>query len=151
MALLNYTTKIPAKKSISEIHRILVSAGASAIMVEYDSDKNATSIAFKSATEFGVVSFTLPCNLPAAQRVLNKQVDKHEIPRRYYNDAEQARRIAWRIIKDWLEAQLALITIGMAKIEQIFLPYAQTGDGSTIYESALSGRFKQLQLTDVPN
>ncbi len=46
---------------------------------------------------------------------------------------EQAARVAWRIIKDWVEAQIAIIDAGMATVTQVFLPYAQTPEG-TVYE-----------------
>lgn len=47
---------------------------------------------------------------------------------------EQAERVAWRILKDWVEAQMALLDIQMVRFEEIFLPYIETGNGQTIYE-----------------
>ena len=46
---------------------------------------------------------------------------------------EQAERVAWRILKDWVEAQMALIDIEMARFEEVFLPYIQTNNGQTVY------------------
>lgn len=57
-------------------------------------------------------------------------------------------KYGWRIIKDWLQAQLAIITIGMAKIEQVFLPYAQMKNGVTFYDTLRSSKFQALALTD---
>jgi hypothetical protein len=36
----------------------------------------------------------------------------------------QAVRTAWRIIREWVQSQLALVEVNMATISQIFLPYA---------------------------
>lgn len=47
---------------------------------------------------------------------------------------EQAERVAWRILKDWVEAQMALLDIQMVRFEEIFLPYIETENGQTIYE-----------------
>ena len=47
---------------------------------------------------------------------------------------EQAERVAWRILKDWIEAQMALLDIEMVRFEEIFLPYIETQNGQTIYE-----------------
>jgi hypothetical protein len=58
------------------------------------------------------------------------------IPRHLYNNKQQAERIAWRIAKDWLEAQLALETIGGAKLEQIMMPFA-VQDGKSFYAHML--------------
>lgn len=59
---------------------------------------------------------------------------------------EQASRVAWRVIKDWLEAQLAMIKAEMVTIDQVFLPYAQNEAGVTLYESLEAGQFKGLAL-----
>jgi hypothetical protein len=46
----------------------------------------------------------------------------------------QAVRTAWRIVKDWTEAQLAIIETRMVTTEQVFLPYAVMRGGKTLYE-----------------
>ena len=46
----------------------------------------------------------------------------------------QAYRVAWRNILDWVQAQMALLEIGMAKIEEVFLPYMQDREGVTFFE-----------------
>ena len=46
---------------------------------------------------------------------------------------EQSERVAWRVIKDWLDAQLSLIYVGQAELEQVMLPYATDGK-TTLYE-----------------
>ena len=58
----------------------------------------------------------------------------------------EAARVAWRIIKDWLEAQLALVSAELADLEQVFLPYAQNGAGVTLYEALKAGQFNGLAL-----
>ena len=45
---------------------------------------------------------------------------------------EQATRVAWRIVKDWLAAQLAMIEAGLVDLEEVFLPYAQNQAGRTV-------------------
>ena len=47
---------------------------------------------------------------------------------------EQAQRVAWRIVKDWLEAQLAIIETEMVTLDQVMLPYMQGDNGQTVYE-----------------
>ena len=41
--------------------------------------------------------------------------------------------MAWRILKDWVEAQMALLDIEMVKFEEIFLPYIEV-QGQTVFE-----------------
>jgi hypothetical protein len=47
---------------------------------------------------------------------------------------DHARNVAWRVVKDWVEAQLAIIETRMVTTAQVFLPYAVTANGQTLYE-----------------
>lgn len=141
MPLLNYTTEVPASKSIAEICRMLQEGGASAIMLENNAAREIVAVSFMLDTTFGRIPFQLPANVPAVILALNKQIQdenrrggKRKIPRTLFNNKAQAERIAWRIAKDWLEAQLALSAIGSAKLEQIMLPFASTGNGQNFYQ-----------------
>lgn len=146
MPLLNYTTEIEAAKTIGEITGLLVGGKAQAIMTEFDGVGNATAVSFRIMGKFGLMSFRLPCNFLAAGKILNKQAHAGKIPRRYINDLTQARRVAWRIMRQWIEAQLALVELEMVPIEQIFLSYMQTDDGRTVYERLEEKRFGMLML-----
>ena len=53
---------------------------------------------------------------------------------RYTYGYDQAYRVAWRNILDWVQAQMALLEIGMAKMEEIFLPYMLDRKGRTFFE-----------------
>ncbi len=144
--LLNYTTQIAAEKTVGEIYMMLAHGKAQAIMTEYDGFGNVSAVSFKAYTPFGIMAFRLPANVKAAAGVLNKQVERRQIPRKYYNDVEQSRRVAWRIIRQWIEAQLALVELGMAKIEEVFLPYAQDATGRTVFEKLEAQKFNGLAL-----
>jgi hypothetical protein len=146
MPLLNYTTEVPASKSIAEITKFLQDGGASAIMLEYATDRTVAGVTFRMDTAFGPVPYTLPANVGSVIATINAQIKTESaaingrkkrtrlIPLRLYNDKAQAERIAWRIAKDWLEAQLALAQIGGAKLEQIMMPFARLTDGRSFYE-----------------
>jgi hypothetical protein len=59
---------------------------------------------------------------------------------------EQAKRIAWRQILRWSEAQVALIETEMVKTEEVFMPYIQLdSSGKTLFEKIQEGNFKQLK------
>lgn len=140
MPLLNYTTEIPAEKSVSQIQAKLAKAGAFQILQEYQRGTGELiGLSFRIQTEFGNLVFELPARIDAVEKILNK--GRHH---RYPVKREQATRVAWRILKDWVEAQLALIETGMVSVEQVFLPYAQTNTGETIYESIREKRFAGL-------
>lgn len=145
MPLLNYTTEVPSTRSIAEITRMLTEGGASAIMLENGADKEIVAVSFMLDTTFGRTAFSIPANVPAVVMALNAQIKaeterqrrssnyKRKISPSLFNNKAQAERIAWRIAKDWLEAQLAIHSIGSAKLEQIMLPFATSG-GKSFYQ-----------------
>jgi hypothetical protein len=139
MGILNYTTQISVEKTGAEISKLLSSAGASAIMTEYE-DAVLCAIAFRVQGPYGPLSFRLPANIGKIEMVLRR--DKN-VPARL-KTREQASKVAWRIIKDWLEAQLAIIKAEMVTVDQVFLPYSVTHTGETLYERISSNQFKAL-------
>ncbi len=44
----------------------------------------------------------------------------------------QSVRTAWRIVKDWVEAQMALVETKMVSTQEVFLPYTVMRDGKTL-------------------
>ncbi len=146
MALLNYTTEIAPDKTVGEIFGLLGAARARSILSDYDGAGNVIAISFRMATPHGELSFRLPCNFRAAGQILNNQVRDKKIPRRYLNDTAQARRVAWRILRQWLEAQLAIVEMQIVPVEQVFLPYAVTLSGETLFERMVASKFESLAL-----
>lgn len=144
--LLNYTTTISAEKTIAEIYGLLSQSKIQEIRSSYDGAGNVTAIAFTIKTSHGVIPFMLPINVKAAAAVLNRQAQNRQIPRKFLNDVAQARRVAWRILRQWLEAQLAIVSLDMAKVEEVFLPYAQNADGKTVFEVYEEARFAGMAL-----
>jgi len=127
----NYTTTVTAPKSIGEIQGMLVAHGATHILMDYK-DGEAVGLAFMVKTNYGEVPFSLPANIDRVQAVLNKQRVRTTVGR------ELASRVAWRILKDWVRAQMAILETEMVTIDQVFLPYMQVGkQGKTLYEFML--------------
>ena len=64
------------------------------------------------------------------------------MPRKLKTD-EQALRVSWRIIKDWVQSQMAIVESEIAELPEIFLPYVVMDDGDTLFNKFKSN---QLQL-----
>lgn len=128
MPIANYTTTVNVMKTIGEIQGILVGHGAKAIMINYSDNGEPENLSFIISTQFGEVPFRLPANIDRVLVVLNRQRVRQSISR------EQALRVGWRILKDWVRAQMAILETEMVTIEQIFLPYMETNNGQTLYQ-----------------
>lgn len=127
MPLLNYTTKVNVYTTLGEIQAVLVKHGAKKIMQDYDDDGRITALTFSIVTPAGVRGIRLPANVDAVHKVLVRQKVK--------SDREQAERVAWRIVKDWVEAQMAILESEMVQMDEIFLPYMVNNAGQTFFQA----------------
>ena len=142
MGLLNYTTKIDPDKTAQEIARCLSMHGASAVLTEYDPKNSYVSaISFQIKLNDQKLGFRLPCDWKPVYAIITK--DKkfrgwdEAKKRKWQSDWElQAVRTAWRIVKDWVEAQMALVETQMVTTAEVFLPYAVMRDGRTLAQHA---------------
>src|SRR5580765_2009771 len=131
----NYTTEVPVEKTIQEIQNMLVQNGARGIALEYDESGRVKDIFFKILLQNKELPFRLPAKPQLVYAAQHRDALPH-VEQRYKEQWEaQAERIAWRICKVWLEAQITLINLEQAKIEEIFLPYLVAGkNNETLYE-----------------
>jgi hypothetical protein len=131
MALKNYTTKVPANRSVQEIQEMLQKHGASGTLLEYEKGSGRiASIAFKIDFEGRPMGFRLPLKWREAALVMEQQGIK-----RAAFDEDYAYRVAWRILRDWVDVQMALVELDMARLEEIFLPYVVQQNGQTLFEN----------------
>jgi len=102
-------------------------------MTEYDKEEGFVSaLSFRIPIGERTVDFRLPCDWRPVLEIL----ENGKYPRNRQNK-EQAVRTSWRIVKDWVEAQMALVETQMVKTEQVFLPYAVGKNGKTLGEALL--------------
>jgi hypothetical protein len=92
-----------------------------------------------------ILSGEFPIRLPARVEQVKQKLYGN---RSEYTQAmeEQARRTAWANIRDWLDAQMALIETEQVKLEEIFLPYMTDRSGKTLFEYMQTNQFKLPQL-----
>ena len=138
MRIKNYTTSIPWAKTVYEIEQMLTSMGADAILKNYRGDGRVEALSF----QYNRHGYKLPANSEKCSAKLREIGEYKSRPRQWLDD--QAERVAWRVIKDWLEAQFALIQIGQAEVEQVMLPYMWNGRQS-LYEVLKKDDFKALE------
>lgn len=139
MAILNYTTTVDAFKTVSEIEYILVKHQAKSIMKNYEG-QTIVGLSFLIDTGMQQIPVRLPVKVDDCLKILQKE--KRDNPRKQIKATrDQAERVAWRILKDWVEAQMALLDIEMVRFEEIFLPYIETNNGQTVYERLEEQKF----------
>lgn len=130
MALKNYTTKVSALRSISEIQEMLQKHGAIGVLTEFEQGTGKIeAISFRIKIGDQNWFFKLPMQWREAQKAMKDEGNRRA------NDEDYCYRVAWRITRDWVDVQMALIDLRTAELQQIFLPYAVGKSGKSLYES----------------
>lgn len=147
--ILNYSTQVPPERTVGEITSLLVRKGAKSITSDFHEDGRVKAVSFIMLVGGLPTRFLLPVNVSGVARVMLRDKPhkpSHRISRGAYEKKteQQAEWVAWRILKDWVEAQMALIESGQAEAAQVFMPYATAQDGRTMYELFVENNVKQL-------
>ena len=137
-APVNYTTKISAAQTVAEMQALLAQHGARRISVDYDASGVPRSLDFVLGTPHSQRAFSLPASVDRMQRLLAAEDTAGRLKsgsKAERTSRAQAERVAWRVMKTWLEAQLALVAAEMIDIDQALLAFLQVdGTGRTLYE-----------------
>ena len=72
MPLLNYTTRVPAEKTVAEIMKTLVGGGARQIVTVYDDEGMLSGLRWSIESRHGPLSYALPCNIDAVFAILTE-------------------------------------------------------------------------------
>jgi hypothetical protein len=134
----NYTTSVPVQKTIAEIQQLLAENGASGIAQDYENGI-ITAVFFRIQLGDKQLAFRLPVKTQDVYTALFKGKGQEW----KYKDQRmaQASQVAWRICKTWLEAQITLVNLQQAKLEEVFLPYLLVGAKQTLFEKMQNNQF----------
>ena len=140
MPIKNYRTRVSVDKTVAEIHRLLVKAGALFVATEYDPEGEPAYVSFAVKLDGQPLYYRLPRNTDGVIRALRRQGAASAA------NQKNAAAISWRTLKDWCAAQVALIEAGQAEFAQVYLPYAVEDARSyvTAYDTFRQQRSKQL-------
>lgn len=128
----NSSTGIKAEQSCSMLEEYLVKMGCDQIHKQYgivDGQSTVMAMAFM----INKVPYKLPVD-PAATLSAMKSwggVARHLLTK------EQANRVAWRNLVDWVRSQAVFIKMGGASVDEVFMPYTAVG-GTTLYRHVLT-------------
>ncbi len=135
----NYTTEVPVDQTIAEIQHILAHNGARGIALAYDAAGTIKDLFFKIRLHERELPFRLPAKPEKVYAAVFAGMQYQERLRQ--ERMKKAEAIAWRICKTWLEAQITLINLEQAKLEEVFLPYLVLPSNKTLFETMERNQF----------
>lgn len=118
-AIKNYTTQISVERTIADIEKLLAKNGAKKILKDYD-ENGVSALSFMVEIDAKYIPIRIPVRVDRVVQMLNKEYSKGSIAKKFKDNVEQARRIMWRIILDWLDAQMTMIEVGQRSLIEVF-------------------------------
>lgn len=140
MALKNYRSS--GSNTFEKIQKVLAMHGANRIMYDYNPDGTLKAITFGLEINGRMMGFRLPAMVENVVQILYGGQDRYgntKVPTESQRD--QAYKTAWANIRDWIDAQMALIDTQQAKLEQVFLPYLIVKGEQTLFEQMEKSQF----------
>jgi hypothetical protein len=145
MALYMETTKISVESTVADIQRVLGRYRCRAIASKFTSDGELEAVIFSVDVNGQEIPFRLPARWEPLFELINKSRSPRNQEKKVEDDREQAKRVAWRQILRWVEAQLALVQTNMVRMEEVFMPYVQLRGGQTLFDHFQA---RQFQIED---
>lgn len=147
--LLMETTQITPERTAAEIQELLVEAGARQVVSEYNDKREITGIHFIMNVNNQHIPFQMPVRTDALFNHFKRRAAKGSYRNRNTDKIlEKAKRIAWRQLLRWIEAQLAFIDAGMAETAEVFMPYVQVAANETLYHRMVAQGLDRLALPE---
>ena len=143
MPIKNYTSSVPADKSILQIEKILIEMGSRNISKEYEGGK-VCAISFSIPYGDSVVPFKLPAKKEPIKNIFLKQYRRPSAAQ-ITQCEQQAERTAWKNVKEWVELQATMIKLEQVEFMEVFMPYVYSFEyKQTFFERLKETNFKQL-------
>lgn len=146
------TTEVPAERTAAEIIAVLVDSGATHVGTQYENGEiNGLKWAMKiNGRE---ITFSMPARVEPVYWIFRqrkgytKRADGFDKNGKPWDGPLylKARRVAWRQLLRWVQAQAAMIDCGMTEAAEVFFPYIQAPSGQTLFE-----HFKEKELKALP-
>lgn len=142
MSIKNYTTTVSAFKTIAEIEEFLAGNDCAFVQKQYE-NREPIGLSFTIFIKPDQpVNYRLPVNWKSTLKIFERDP---KITNSMCTK-EQASKTSWRIVKDWIVSQIALIQTGAVTMEQVFLPYMVVSkNGKTLFDAYLESGPKLLE------
>lgn len=141
---LNYTTSIDGERTALECVTMLMRFGAKNVALSVGEEKMPDGLDFVIVLPWGATrQYSMPINVAGTEKALARATRAGKIRSGYDNPA-QAHRTAWRVLKDWLEVNLALIEAGGVELERVMLPYMRVSPTQDVFGAWVEDEMKSL-------
>ena len=140
MNLKNYTTEVPASRSIEAIEKLLFEFGATNVMKTAEAGK-VRSISFIVDVDGHKLPFRLPGKVKEAFTWLRRKKPNSKDE----TILAQAERMVWKQLHEWVHLQLSQIELSQMERLEAFFPYLyDVQSEETYFERVKKGGLQNL-------
>lgn len=122
-----------SKNIFSDIQKILSAHQARKLMFEYNKNGRVEGMAFGLEIDGKELMFRLPARTENLARLLYQQ----DLLSLQDKEIDHCYQTAWANIRDWIDAQLAMVDTEMVVMGEVFLPYYVHKNGLSHFEAIL--------------
>lgn len=147
MNLKNYSSTVPADRSLMLIEKILIDLGATNISKSINEQKEVDGIIFMISVNQKPTLFKLKARTEEVFKRLWADVSPRSAHKKEVKDnkREQAKRTAWKLLFDRIAMDATDIQLGQMELMEIFLTRAyDMKNDQTFFEIVKKNGFKQL-------
>lgn len=142
MTLKNYTSVVQVDRTITEIEKLLIKVGAKKILKDYNEMGKVSALSFVWELNGKQIPVRLPARVERVAECLRRRFNGDEsltssqrkTIKHMMQDPDSAERTIWRIMLDWLEANIAIMEIDQVNMMEALLPFTVMENGNTLYE-----------------
>lgn len=145
------TTEVPAERTAGEIISELVKAGATQINTEY-ANGAIVGLRWIMRVNGQDALFAMPARVDPIYKILHSRSRNTWLSDKEKEKLQaKARRVAWRQLLRWTQAQIAMIECGMTEPSEVFFPYLQHPmSGRSVFDHFKESGFKALPAPEGP-
>lgn len=130
--------------TFDKIQKILAAHGANRIMFDYK-DGLIVALKFSLVLNDQELVFNLPAMTENVIQIMYGKKDRYgHVKKITDTQREQGYKTAWANIRDWIDAQMAMIDTKQVKMEQVMLPYLIVEHEQTLFEKMEKNEFLRL-------
>ena len=126
-------------RTAHECLELLARHGARKVMLDMDDEGAAVGISFRMPTSLGLLDFTITANIEGTYRQLLASQRRGDIQPRFAT-RQQAHKVAWRTLKDFVRAQVAIVEAGVIDFGQVMLGFVNVAPERTAWDDFAQAR-----------
>jgi hypothetical protein len=141
----NYTSEVPASRSVAHIEEVLMAHGATSIMKLCEGG-SLSGIAFVIKVDGKEIPFKLPARIDRIEKSL-LDGRKHRITKAAREKiALQAQRTAWKLLSEWIDINMTFVDLDQSEITELFTGFIyDTHSKTTFFEHFKSNGFAMIE------